>query len=141
MLRPAREPPAGRRARKGVGGFAMNNRKTVAAAILVAGLSLGLVLWRPAAAAAQDYCEQLDDQFVDSYFDNIEFSFSGTMEDIAQDSSGSSFFVDYGCDEAYVEFAGRPGCGDGSRVTIVGRVVGFDLYDVVEARQVICLGN
>ena len=119
----------------------MNNRKTVAAAILVVGLSLGLVLWWPAEAAAQSSCEELDNQFVDSYFDDIEISFSGTMEDIEQDSSGSRFFVDHGCDEAYVEFNGRPGCGDGSRVTIVGRVVDFDLFDVVEARQVICMGN
>jgi hypothetical protein len=118
----------------------MNNRKMKSVAALVAGLSLGVMLRWPAEATAASFCEELDDQFVDSYFDDIEISFSGTMEDIEQDSSGSSFFVDYGCDEAYVEFNGRPGCGDGSRVTIVGRVVDFDIYDVVEARQLICLG-
>ncbi|MDP2621954.1 MAG: hypothetical protein Q8P46_17555 [Hyphomicrobiales bacterium] len=110
-------------------------------AALVAGVLLGLVLWWPADAAAQDDCEKLFDQFTDSYVDGSELTFTGTMEDIDQVGSLSTFFVDYGCDEAYVEYESQPGCGEGARVTVVGVVVDVDIFDVVEAHRVICAGN
>lgn len=118
----------------------MTDRKTTAIAVLVAGLSLGLILWWPADAAAQDYCGQLFNQLDDSYVNGTEVTFTGTMEDIDQMGSLLTFFVDYGCDEAYVEYEGQPGCGEGARVTIIGVVVDIDLFDVIEARRVDCAG-
>lgn len=117
----------------------MGQCRTMAA--LVAGLLLGLSLFRPADTTAQDRCEQVISQFVHSYSDKTELSFTGIMEETRLEGDLYRFFVDYGCGDAIVQYMDPPGCEDGDRVTIVGIVIDIASIDEVEAHQVICVGG
>jgi hypothetical protein len=114
----------------------MRDYKALAAVGAVFLLAAGL--WRPADAAAPDKCDDLIAQFVHSYSDKTELSFTGTMGQIGSESGPAKFFVDYGCGNARVEYRGPLKCADGARVTVVGTVLDVDMFDEVEARQVIC---